>query len=242
MKAISNITIEPYTLWRVAPGNIRLSENASRGALSEVTIGVRIQGTVLGSLEFAVEMAKQTGTLGLDPISSWAGHWKIARPLNVGPKLGGFVETNYASGTNDPTGRRWSTFDQIYPSNHDKLGFDDQVGWRNIKQVRGGVSEAFGKKWTFTETYENFWLASGRDALYASSGAIIAQALDGAAGRHVGQEVDVWAKWGWKKVIELGFGYARFLAGAYLTRTTPGKDFNFPFAHLTYHFTQEKTN
>src|SRR5438067_9893392 len=33
--------VEPYVLWRVAPGNVRLSESGGRGALSEVTAGLR---------------------------------------------------------------------------------------------------------------------------------------------------------------------------------------------------------
>ncbi len=239
-RVIPHASLEPYVLWRVAPANLRLSENAGRGALSEVTAGARIEGKVPGVLEYDVEMAKQAGSLGPDSIDSWAGHWNVAKPLNVRLKPRPFVEADYASGTKDPASLTWNTFDQIYPSSHNKLGFADQVGWRNMEEGRAGISETLSRKWRFTETYENFWLASARDALYSSSGAPVAQSATGSAGRHVGQEVDGWAEWDWKEVLKLGFGYARFLTGPFLNRTTPGKDFNCPFVYMTYRLTQGK--
>jgi hypothetical protein len=239
-RVVPHATLEPYVLWRVAPATLRLNENAGRGALSEVTVGARIEGKAPGLLEYTVEMDRQAGSLGPDSIDSWAGHWNVAKPLNVRLQPRPFVDANYASGTKDPAGRTWSTFDQLYPSNHNKLGFADQVGWRNIEQVRAGISETVGRKWKFTETYEDFWLASARDALYSSSGAPVAQSATGSAGRRVGQEVDAWAEWNWKEALQLGFGYARFLTGPFLNRTTPGKDYNYPFVYMTYRFTQGK--
>lgn len=66
--------IEPFVLWSVIPGNLKVSENAGRGALNEVTAGARWSGKLPGQFDFDVEMAKQTGSLGPDSISSWAGH------------------------------------------------------------------------------------------------------------------------------------------------------------------------
>jgi hypothetical protein len=229
--------VEPYVLWRVAPATVHLSENAGRGALNEVTVGFRAIGKVPGNFEYDVEMARQAGSLGPDSIDSWAGHWNIAKPLNGRLKPRPYLEANYATGTKNPSSANWGTFDQIYPSAHDKMDFADQVGWRNIEQVRAGVSEAAARKWKFTETYENFWLASARDALYAASGAPVAQSATGSAGRHVGGEFDAWAEWGWKDAVALGFGYARFFTGRFLNRTTEGKDFNLPFVYLNYNFT-----
>jgi antirestriction protein ArdC len=52
-----------------------------------------------------------------------------------------FLEGNYASGTRNQNGHEWNTFDQLYPSNHDKLGFADLVGRRNLVHFRTGVEE-----------------------------------------------------------------------------------------------------
>ena len=46
------------------------------------------------------------------------------------------AEYNYASGDANPTDGRRGTFDQLYPTAHDKYGLADQVGWRNMHDVR----------------------------------------------------------------------------------------------------------
>ena len=173
---IPKTTVEPYVLWRIAPANLKLAENAGRGALNEVTTGFRLAGSLPWHFDENLEFEKQTGSLGPDSIHSWAGHANVGRTfesLKGKPRI--FAEGNYATGTKDPTSKTWSTFDQLYPSSHDKLGFADQVGYRNIQQIRTGVEEKFNKRWRTKQTYENFWLVSARDALYASSGALLLQ-------------------------------------------------------------------
>jgi len=48
---------------------------------------------------------------------AWAKHFGKS-PL----RLVFFSRANYASGTKNPNGHDWNTFDELYPSNHDKLG------------------------------------------------------------------------------------------------------------------------
>ena len=146
------------------------------------------------------------------------------------------LQANIASGTSNPTSRLWSTFDQQYPSSHDKLDFADQVGWRNIEQVRGAIDEGIGKKVKVRETYEEFWLHSRRDALYSSSGAPVVQSSNGTAGRHVGGEFDVYGTYDVSKALTVGAGYARFFTGGFLNRTTAGKDYNYPWVFANYYF------
>jgi len=239
-RIVPRATLEPFVLWRVAPARLRLNENAGHGALNEVTVGARIEGKLPAGFEYDATMARQAGSLGPLSIDSWAGHWNVARQFGGSPKFKPFLQANYASGTHDPGGTRWSTFDQIYPSSHDKMDFADQVGWRNIVQVRGGSSESAGRKWTFHETFEEFWLASARDSLYASSGAPVAQSPTGSAGRHVGGEFDFWSEWKWKDTVDFGFGIGRFFTGRFLNHTLTGKDFTYPFIYLTYKFTSSK--
>jgi hypothetical protein len=105
--------------------------------------------------------------------------------------------------------------------------------------VRPGVTQIFARNLKFTETYQSFWLASGRDVLYSSSGGFVSQSIGGSAGRHVGQEVDAWAEWKFLPEAEAGFGYSHIFAGEFLRRTTAGKDFNYPFFYLTWHLTHQ---
>lgn len=235
-KLIPHATLEPYLLWRVAPGNIRLSENAGLGALSEVTGGVRLAGTA-GALDYDLEMNKQTGSLGPKTIDAWAGHWNAGYAFLAAPAMPRlFLDYNYASGNRNPAGSTWGTHDEIYPSAHDKMDFADQFGWRNIKDLRAGVQEQLGRMWTLSEVVDNVWLASKYDAMYSSSGAISVAAHPNVTSTHAGTELELIAECKQNKHITYGFGWAHLFTGAFLNQSTPGKDYNYPFAYSTYVF------
>jgi hypothetical protein len=234
---IPRATFEPYVLWRVAPGNVPLQETEGHGALSEVTAGARIAGTFLGNFDYDVEMNKQTGSLGVYTIDAWAGHWNAGYTFKYArtqPRV--FAEYNYASGNKNPDSKTWGTHDQIYPSAHDKISFADQFGWRNIEDVRAGVDEKVGKKWTLTEMFDDFWLATKNDAVYASSGAVAIAANPGATSSHLGTELDLIAEYKQNRHVDYGFGFCHLFTGRYLNDATHGKDYNYPFAYVTYVF------
>jgi hypothetical protein len=235
-RLIPHATFEPYLLWRVAPGNVPLQETEGHGALSEITGGARIAG-FLGNFDYDVEMNKQTGSLGVYTIDAWAGHWNAGytfKNTRSQPRL--FAEYNYASGNKDPESKTWGTHDQIYPSAHDKISFADQFGWRNIEDLRTGVEEKIAAKWTLTEVFDDFWLATRNDAVYASSGAVAIAAHPDATSSHLGEELDLIAEYKQNKHVTYGFGLSHLFTGRYLDETTKGKDYNYPFAYATYIF------
>ena len=236
-RILPHSTIEPYLLWRVAPPNIRLAENAGHGALSEVTGGIRAAGDVPANLDYDVEMNWQTGSLGPYTIDAWAGHWNLGytfKDSRIKPRP--FVEYNYATGNKNPNGTTWGTHDQIYASAHNKMDFADQFGWKNIKDLRAGVIEKIAAKWTLMEYNNDVWLATRNDALYASSGAISIAAHPGATSNHVGDEIDLIAEYQQNKHMTYGFGIGHLFTGRFLNETTKGKDYNYPFAYATYVF------
>jgi len=234
---LRHTTIEPYLLWRVAPSMTSLPETEGRGNLSEVTGGARVAGTLFNNFDYDVEMNTQTGSLGPDTIDAWAGHWNAGytfKDARTQPRA--FAEYNYASGNKNPDSRTWGTHDEIYPSSHDKMDFADQFGWRNIKDIRAGVDEKVGKKWTLTAMFDDFWLATKNDAVYASSGAISIAAHPGATSSHLGEELDLIAEYKQNRHVDYGFGFCHLFTGQYLNEATPGKDYNYPFAYVTYVF------
>ena len=89
-------------------------------------------------LDYNVEMDLQRGSLGPDSVRAWAGHWQIRETLPGSKTPHLTAEYNYASGDADPADGIRGTFDQLYPTAHDKYGLADQVGWRNIHHVRIG--------------------------------------------------------------------------------------------------------
>jgi hypothetical protein len=229
---------EPYVLWRVAHSSSELPETLNRGHLNEVTIGLHWKGDLPAAFDYDTEFDGQTGSLGSSSIAAWAGYaslGKTFREVAVAPRV--FLEGNYASGTKNPNGHTWNTFDQIYPSNHDKFGFDDLVGRRNLVQFRTGVEEEPTKKWKLKQQFEGYWLATSNDNYYASSGAIAVAAHPGAS-RHIGNEFDMVAEYELNKGLNFGFGYGRMFAGQFLDQTARGHDYSYPYAYFEYNFSK----
>ena len=134
---IPQAVVEPYAIFR-RDENLA-SELGPRGTLQQTTAGVRVAGKLPARLDYGVEMAAQRGSLAQDDVSAWAGHWQIRESLPGKGAVKLISEYNYASGDSNPTDGVRHTFDQLYPTGHDKLGLSDQVGWRNIHHLREGV-------------------------------------------------------------------------------------------------------
>jgi Alginate export len=235
---VPKANFEPYVLWRLAPRSPELPETLDRGHLNEVTIGLHWKGTLPAGFDYDTEFDGQTGSLGASSIAAWAGYAGIGKTLHqvaASPRV--FIEGNYASGTKNPRGRDWNTFDQLYPSNHDKFGFADLVGRRNLEQFRTGVEEEPTKKWKLKQAFDGYWLATSNDNFYGSSGAIAVLAHPG-ANRHVGNELDLVAEYKLNEGLNFGFGYARMFAGKFLKTATAGHDYSYPYAYFEYNFSK----
>ena len=229
---------EPYALWRVAPANSELVEEVGHGHLNEVTLGLHWKGKLPYGFDYDNEFDGQKGSLGKYSIGAWAGYASLGKTfLKTPASPRTFLELNYASGTKNPAGHEWNTFDQIYPSNHDKYGFADLFGRRNLVQYRTGIEEVPAKEWRFKQQFEGFWLATAYDNLYNSSGAIAVQAHPGPS-RHVGNELDLVAEYTLDKGLNFGFGYGRMFVGPFLRTTTAGHDYQYPYAYFQYNFTK----
>jgi hypothetical protein len=83
--------------------------------------------------------------------------------------------------------------------------------------------------------YDSLWLASSRDGLYNGSGKIILRSASGAAGRHVGEEADLFATYKYRHLL-LGAGYGHLFAGAFVRANSPGVDPTYLYLFHTYSF------
>jgi hypothetical protein len=234
---LPHAVLEPYFFWRLENARLTPGEISRSGHLDEKTFGFRLVGGLPRSWNYEMEMAKQFGSLGLASIHSWAGYWSVGRKFkDVASEPRPFATYNYASGDKNPHDRTEGTFDQLYPSGHDKLGLADQIGWRNIHNMQFGMDLKPGTKWTLKLAYQHDWLASSRDGLYSTSGTFVVKPVARPVSTNVGQELDFQAKYSWNSALELGVGYAHFFTGEFLNQTTKGKDFNYPYAMLTCTF------
>jgi len=231
-------TAEPYVFWRRD-----VNQRAEAGvvdSLQQVTTGARLVGRLPARLDYNVEMAVQRGSLGPDSVRAWAGHWQIRETLPGGWAPHFTSEYNYASGDADPADGIRGTFDQLYPTAHDKYGLADQVGWRNIHHLRVGFDVSPIKATPITVNYHSYWLAERRDALYGASGAPQARVPGGAASSRVGQEIDVQVARPLTAQLALLAGYSHLVPGPFLKEATPGATYSGPFVMITYVFLSEK--
>jgi hypothetical protein len=235
---IPQANVEPFAVFR--RDETLASELGPRGTLQQTTAGVRITGKMPARLDYGVEMAAQRGSLAGDDVSAWAGHWQIRESLPGKGAVKLISEYNYATGDGNPTDGVRNTFDQLYPTGHDKLGLSDQVGWKNVHHLREGVEFSPFKNTPVLVSYHTWWLANRNDGLYAASGALVARVAGGAASSHVGQEVDVQITRALTPQLALTGGYAFLTPGKFLEQATPGASYSAPFVMATYTFLAER--
>jgi hypothetical protein len=227
-------SVEPFFFWRRQSG--LLSEAGVRGTMNFGTLGLRVSGKP-AALDYDAQLVGQHGSLGAESIRAWAAHALLgytASRTPLTPRV--WAEYNQATGDANPTDNKKETFDQLYPTGHDKYGLTDLVGWQNMRHVRGGLDVAFNKAWSATTRYSHYWLDDPHDALYNGGGAPLARSPTGVAGTNVGQEIDLVASGKLRPGLGFSAGVGHFVPGAFLKATTPGKPYTYPYAMITYDF------
>jgi hypothetical protein len=233
-KLAPRVTFEPFFFWRRQSGLV--TELGAPATMNFGTVGIRNVGKAR-RVDYENQLVAQAGSLGGGSIRAWAEHALLGFSFvanTLTPRL--WLEYNQASGDANPTDNKKGTFDQLYPTAHDKYGLTDLVGWQNMKHARGGVDLSIAKGWTATARYSGYWLADGHDALYNGGGGVVARSPTGAAGTYVGQEADLIASGKLQHGFGLSGGFGRFAPGTFLKRTTPGKAYTYPYAMVTYDF------
>lgn len=227
--------VEPYGLWRLQHGV--KNEESIVSKLNEKVVGTRVAGSKLsGGFDYGLEFVREFGTLGIDNINAFAYHAAFGKSFSSPLSPRAFVEYNYATGDKNPKDGVRGTFDQLYPSGHDKLGFADQVGWRNVKDFRSGLEFKPQKKLTAALEYNDWFLASATDALYNAAGTALFRSVAGTAGTHVGDEFDVTGSWAFVRGFTAGAGIGHILPGRFLKTVTPGNPYTYPFMMLGWKF------
>lgn len=232
-KFVPDAVLEPYALWKTAARVV--GESGAAGDLDVWTLGVRWVGKRGPTWDYGTELAIQRGHAARDRIQAWAGHFRFGyRPGRDGPwRL--VAEYNYASGDRDPRDQRRGVFDQLYPTNHNKYGTADQIGWRNIHDLAPALEWRPHRRWRLRFEHHQFWLADRRDALYTEAGAVFVR-NPRASSSHVGWELNAQADWQISERLQLGAGLAHLFPGAYLKQSTPGAGFSYPYLMWSYRF------
>lgn len=234
-KLVPKAIIEPYVFWRI--GALVNGENKKPGDLNFKTYGFRWVGKLPAGFDYGTEIATEKGKVADSGFNAWGGHWVLGHTWQASWKPRFFTEYNYAQGDNSPKDNRVETFDVMYPSVHPKWGETDQVGWRNIHDVRAGFEVALGKKWTGSTNYHAYWLANVHDGLYAGNGSVvIPRVAAGIGGRWVGQEADAQGSYKFASGIEVGAGVGHIFPGTFIKRASPGHGYTYPYVMMIYTF------
>lgn len=205
------------------------------GKLRLNTYGFRLAGPLASGVKYSLEAALQKGTVGPADLSAGAWFAGLSRRWTLrGKPLDLSVEYKYASGTEYPADpRHTGAFDQLYPANHDKFGNEDLFGWRNIHNARALATFALTKSLAINFMYDSIWLANLKDGIYNGAGKLIARSAAGTAGRHVGQEADVFGTYKYGH-FTFGAGYGHFFAGEFIRNATPGVGPTYLYVFHTY--------
>jgi len=234
---ISQSELEPFVLWRVQPSApVEVTLSNAKGKQDLKVYGLRFKGKAHTTLDYSIEVAKESGVYHPDPIRAWAitgGAAYEFRSLAAHPRI--FAQYDLASGNNSPADGIHRTFDTIYPTAHDRFGILDLFGWQNIQSWRSGATISPHRRWTITAQYLNFWVATANDAAYNSSGGVLAYNSGSARfGTHLGEEADVYTWYELNRHLNIGLGYGYFGSGSFLGHITTAHGYSSPYIAINF--------
>lgn len=249
LKPAEKWTVEPYYFWlkddRLSVGRFGITDPQAADQ-TRSTVGGRINGKA-GGLDFTTEVAYQFGSIanGVFPdkrerINAHAETVKIGytfEPVPMKPRLG--FEFNYASGDGDNNkpaavnshNGNFNTFENLFPTNHGRIGYMDLVAWKNMVGYTGVFDVKPSEKSKLEIRYSIFRLADTGDNWYRGQQVIYARScgtgVAGCGGRanqaaSLGQEIDIHYFLTFKEKFKVEFGYGHFFAGEYLDKSRPG--------------------
>jgi len=158
------------------------------------------------------------------------------------PRVG--MEYDFASGDDDPNDNDSHSFQNLFPSNHDKYGLMDEFGWRNLHDLRFQLSAKPSKKVDLEFHYHAFWLANTDDFWFRNNGisTLRTRTPDGrdvrtiGANNFAGHELDFIVAVEPIPHVKVSTGYSHFFAGQYLADTGPSDDADFGYVMTTFNF------
>ena len=170
--AVKNVipksTIEPFMLWQTTP--LVADELAFRGDLDRYTGGVRIWAKGLNGWDYNVAVVTQWGDLASADIGAWGSYAELGYTIRApwSPRV--YAEYTFGSGDSDASDGKAGGFVDLFPTAHLWYGYNDLVGWRNLKNVRIGTQFKPHSKVGLRLDYHSFWLANKNDGLYNVAG------------------------------------------------------------------------
>lgn len=205
------------------------------GELKEYTFGNRFKGKKF-NFDYGTEYAIQLGSRSHNAIEAWAFHQELGYTFDKffwTPRVYG--EYNHASGDRNPTDGKFQTFDNLFPTNHNKYGYIDFVGLKNINNFMIGASVKPHKRLMFSTDFHWFFLDAKESAWFNAGGGVFRTASP-RAGLSLGQEIDLFATYKFTEHISFLGGYSHFFASTFAENTGRDDDANFLYVQTVFNF------
>jgi hypothetical protein len=199
------------------------------GKSAFATLGTR-QAYKQSGIDAALEVVLQAGKLASDDFLAYAMAARFAYTVEesaVKPRFG--CEFVYGSGDSDFSDGDQGTFQNLFPTNHLHYGYADQAGWSNLTALRASAGIAPVKAWRADVDYHHLRLSDPAGGWFHAGGALLRNGSPDASS-HLGDEIDLKAKYWWRKGLIVEAGYALFLPGGFVEDTGG----SFDTAHFAY--------
>lgn len=231
-KKVRNHVLDTFLFIRHTQDESLVSEQGTqRGDLREYTVGNRFKGK-WRSLDYGLEYAVQSGRRAHDSIQAWALHQELGYTFTkvmASPRLYG--EYNHASGDRNPTDGVVSTFDQLFPTNHNKYGLMDFMGLKNMNNILLGASAKPHAKLLAAAEFHWFFLDAKESPWYSASGSVF-RAANAQASTHLGEEIDLYGTYALNANLSFLAGYSHFFPGPFAEDTGGDDGANFIYTQV----------
>ncbi|MBI3316438.1 MAG: alginate export family protein [Candidatus Omnitrophica bacterium] len=205
------------------------------GSLKEYTFGNRFKGKEY-DFDYGTEYAVQLGSRSHDEIAAWAFHQALGYTLSKlpwTPRIYG--EYNHASGDRNPTDGKSQTFDNLFPTNHNKYGFMDFLSLKNMNDFMVGTSVKPHTRLQLSSDFHWFLLDAKESAWFNAAGGTF-RAPNANADTQLGEELDLLGTYKLTEHLNLMLGYSHFFAGPFAKDTGAHDDANFLYTQTVLTF------
>jgi hypothetical protein len=174
-----------------------------------------------GNAHIGINAATQWGRTGGSDLSAWAAVGKVK--FNLGDRMNLFASYSTASGGTTAAGTV-RTFDDLYPSDHHRLGMMDLVALRNIRALTFGVGFDVNESIGLKASYNSFTLFDEDDLWYQSRNIFNNFGAAPGNGTNLGSEIDVQLNWKLNEMLKLSGGFGIFDPGSFIQNAGGGND------------------
>ena len=214
------------------------SQQGVAGGELEDTFGIEVNGDVKRGVFYDVMGALQRGSYSNDSIHSGVGYAKVgyqATRIPWRPRFTG--EYDYATGNAHRNPNRMSTFDQLYPSNHNAFGLVDLFGFQNITESRASVDLSPAKSLTLLFQTESLHVADTQDSVYSGAAAVLLKApAAGFAASDLGQDLDASGAYRVNEYLLAEAGVGHLFPGRVLAENGKAPPLTLGYLQLEYRF------